>query len=126
MRNRAVSDAQMLSFQKNYYICSEGFFVLVCQITEYGQMLNNLLEKLKDRPILSIIICVLLSEIIQLIVVLLSDSDPAFHYGIAVIALLVLFATPVLLSAKKKSGEGKDESEEKEVKTDDDDQPDRA
>lgn len=88
-------------------------------------MLNDLLEKLKDRPILSIILCVLLSEIIQLIVVLFSDSDPKFHYGIAVIALLALFATPVFLSANKRSEESNDESEENEIKTDDDGLSDR-
>lgn len=65
-------------------------------------MLNNLLEKLKDRPILSIVLCVALSEIIQLIVFLLSKKPPTFHYGIAVMALLVLFVTPVLLSIQKK------------------------
>ena len=65
-------------------------------------MLNNLLEKLKDRPILSIVLCVLLSEIIQIIVFLVSRKPPTFHYGIAVMALIVLFVTPVLLNIQKK------------------------
>ena len=80
-------------------------------------MLNNLLEKLKDRPILSIVLCVALSEIIQLIVFLLSKKPPTFQYGIAVMALLVLFVTPVLLSIQKKrknkeTDSDKDDAEE--------------
>ena len=64
-------------------------------------MLHTLLEKLKDRPILSILLCVVLSEIIQLIISLVSKKPPAFHYGIAVMALLALFVTPVILSIQK-------------------------
>ena len=64
-------------------------------------MLHTLLEKLKDRPILSILLCVVLSEIIQLIITLVSKKPPAFHYGIAVMALLALFVTPVILSIQK-------------------------
>ena len=82
-------------------------------------MLNNLLEKLKDRPILSILLCVVLSEIIQLVIVLVSDVTPTFHYGIAVMALLALFVTPVLLSFKKK-----DKEEEPQSQPEDDDEAD--
>lgn len=57
--------------------------------------------KLKDRPILSIIICVVLSEVIQLVITLVSDKPPAFHYGIAVMALLALFVTPVILNIQE-------------------------
>lgn len=57
--------------------------------------------KLKDRPILSIIICVALSEVIQLVITLVSDKPPAFHYGIAVMALLALFVTPVILNIQE-------------------------
>lgn len=65
-------------------------------------MLHNLLLKLKERPILSILLCVACSEIIQLIITLISKKPPSFHYGIAVVALLALFVTPILLSIQNK------------------------
>ena len=65
-------------------------------------MLQNLLVKLKDRPILSILLCVVCSEIIQLVITLISRKPPTFHYGIAVVALLALFVTPILLSIQNK------------------------
>lgn len=61
-------------------------------------MISKIISTLKERPILSILICVLLSEIIQLVVFLVSKTPPSFHYGIAVIALLALFIMPVMLS----------------------------
>lgn len=64
-------------------------------------MKRKVLMKLKDRPILSIIICVVLSEVIQLVITLVSDKPPAFHYGIAVMALLALFVTPVILNIQE-------------------------
>lgn len=63
-------------------------------------MKRKVLRTLKDRPILSIIICVALSEVIQLVITLVSDKPPAFHYGIAVMALLALFVTPVILQVQ--------------------------
>ena len=86
-------------------------------------MLNDLLEKLKDRPILSILLCVALSEIIQLIIVLVSDTAPAFHYGIAVMALIALFVTPLLLSHKKEDREITPESEGNEELNDEGSKP---
>lgn len=65
-------------------------------------MKRKVLRTLKDRPILSIIICVVLSEVIQLVITLVSDKPPAFHYGIAVMALLALFVTPVILQIQDK------------------------
>ena len=60
-------------------------------------MIQNILKLLRDRPILGIILCVILSEIIQLVITLVSKKPPAFHYGIAVMALLALFVIPVVL-----------------------------
>ena len=78
-------------------------------------MLHNLLEKLRDRPILSILLCVVLSEIIQLIITLISRRPPAFHYGIAVMALLALFVIPVILYMfRRKDKAEQDETEETE------------
>ena len=68
-------------------------------------MIQKILKGLRDRPILSIILCVVFSEIIQLIITLVSKKPPAYHYGIAVMALLVLFVMPVVLSIlSKKNG----------------------
>ncbi len=64
-------------------------------------MKRKVLRTLKDRPILSILICVVLSEVIQLVITLVSDKPPAFHYGIAVMALLALFVTPVILQVQE-------------------------
>jgi len=85
-------------------------------------MLHNLLEKLRDRPILSILLCVVLSEIIQLIITLISRRPPAFHYGIAVMALLALFVIPVILyifkrNDKDEQNETEEDQENKEIES---------
>lgn len=72
-------------------------------------MLQKILRELRDRPILSIILCVVLSEIIQLIITVISKRHPSYHYGIAVMALLVLFVMPVVLYIIKRRGEKKAE-----------------
>ncbi len=78
-------------------------------------MKRKVLKKLKDRPILSIIICVVLSEVIQLVITLVSDKPPAFHYGIAVMALLALFVTPVILNIQEsRNNKGVDEQTDNE------------
>ena len=74
-------------------------------------MLQKILRELRDRPILSIILCVVLSEIIQLIITVISKRHPSYHYGIAVIALLVLFVMPVVLYIIKRRGEKNAESD---------------
>ncbi len=74
-------------------------------------MLQKILRELRDRPILSIILCVVLSEIIQLIITVVSKRHPAYHYGIAVMALLVLFVMPVVLYIIKRRNEKNAESE---------------
>jgi hypothetical protein len=52
-----------------------------------------------------------LSEIIQLIITVISKRHPSYHYGIAVMALLVLFVMPVVLYIIKRRGEKKAESD---------------
>ena len=74
-------------------------------------MLQKILRELRDRPILSIILCVVLSEIIQLVITVISKRHPSYHYGIAVMALLVLFVIPVVLYIIKLRGEKKAESD---------------
>ncbi len=74
-------------------------------------MLQKILRELRDRPILSIILCVVLSEIIQLIITVSSKRHPSYHYGIAVMALLVLFVIPVVLHIVKRRGEKNAESD---------------
>lgn len=74
-------------------------------------MLQKILRELRDRPILSIILCVVLSEIIQLIITVISKRHPSYHYGIAVMALLVLFVMPVVLYIIKRRGEKNAESD---------------
>ena len=79
-------------------------------------MIRKLLTTLKERPILSIIICMLLAEGIQLLVLFVSGESPSFHYGFAVIALLVLFMTPFMLSRQndnKKEPQDKVDDEKK-------------
>lgn len=63
-------------------------------------MLNRIINTLKERPIVSIIVCVIMSEIIQFVISLFSDKSPSFHYGIAVVALLSFFIIPIFLSIK--------------------------
>lgn len=74
-------------------------------------MIQKILSALRDRPILSIILCVVLSEIIQLIITVVSKHHPAYHYGIAVMALLVLFVMPVVLYIIKRRSEKDAESD---------------
>lgn len=74
-------------------------------------MIQNILKALRDRPILGIILCVILSEIIQLIITLISKKPPAFHYGIAVMALLALFVVPVVLYVIERKNKNKQAEE---------------
>lgn len=79
-------------------------------------MLNRIINTLKERPIVSIIVCVILSEIIQFAISIFSDKSPSFHYGIAVVALLSFFIIPIILSIKsdikKMDSEMKDSAED--------------
>lgn len=80
-------------------------------------MIQNILKALRDRPILGIILCVILSEIIQLIITLISKKPPAFHYGIAVMALLALFVVPVILYVIERKNKNKQAEEHEEEST---------
>ena len=69
-------------------------------------MWRSLLKILKERPIVSIIMCVALSEILQVIFSMFFDVSPTVYYGITVVAMLTLFILPVVLymiEKKKKS-----------------------
>lgn len=68
-------------------------------------MWRSLFKILKDRPIVSIIMCVALSEILQVIVSMLFDIPPTVYYGITVVAMLTLFVLPVVLYMIEKNKE---------------------
>ena len=70
-------------------------------------MIRNLLRTLKERPILGIILCVAISEILQFVLTLFFDVTPTLYYGITVIALLILFGIPVILYLQQKNRHGK-------------------
>lgn len=69
-------------------------------------MKKRIIKALKDRPIISIILCVALSEILQFIFSWIFDIPQTVYYGITVVALLILFVIPVILYViEKKKGE---------------------
>lgn len=70
-------------------------------------MLRNIFKTLKDRPIVSIILCVALSELLQFMFSMLFDIPPAVYYGITVLAMLTLFVIPVVLYIIDKKKEDK-------------------
>ena len=73
-------------------------------------MWRSLLKILKERPIVSIIMCVALSEILQVIFSMFFDVYPTVYYGITVVAMLTLFILPVVLYMieKKKNSKADD------------------
>lgn len=73
-------------------------------------MWRSLLKILKERPIVSIIMCVALSEILQVIFSMFFDVSPTVYYGITVVAMLTLFILPVVLYMieKKKNSKADD------------------
>ena len=60
-------------------------------------MFKNFFRTLKDRPIVSIIICVVIAELFQVLFSTLFDVPQSVYYCITVIAMLALFVTPVVL-----------------------------
>ncbi len=77
-------------------------------------MFRRIVKTLIDRPILSIILCVALSEVLQFVLTLFFNVAPTLYYGITVAALLVLFVIPVILYIQKKGrGENSDSDEDK-------------
>ncbi len=78
-------------------------------------MWRSLLKILKERPIVSIIMCVALSEILQVIFSMFFDVSPTVYYGITVVAMLTLFILPVVLYMieKKKNSKADDTDNDK-------------
>lgn len=78
-------------------------------------MWRSLLKILKERPIVSIIMCVALSEILQVIFSMFFDVSPTVYYGITVVAMLTLFILPVVLFMieKKKNSKADDTDNDK-------------
>ena len=78
-------------------------------------MWRSLLKILKERPIVSIIMCVALSEILQVIFSMFFDVSPTVYYGITVVAMLTLFIPPVVLYMieKKKNSKADDTDNDK-------------
>ena len=70
-------------------------------------MWRSLLKILKERPIVSIIMCVALSEILQVIFSMFFDVSPTVYYGITVVAILTLFILPVVLYMIEKNKNSK-------------------
>ena len=70
-------------------------------------MWRSLLKILKERPIVSIIMCVALSEILQVIFSMFFDVSPTVYYGITVVAMLTLFILPVVLYMIEKNTNSK-------------------
>ncbi len=70
-------------------------------------MWRSLLKILKERPIVSIIMCVALSEILQVIFSMFFDVSPTVYYGITVVAMLTLFILPVVLYMIEKNKNSK-------------------
>ena len=68
-------------------------------------MWRSLFKILKDRPIVSIIMCVALSEIMQVVFSMFFDVSPTVYYGITVVAMLTLFVLPVVLYMIEKNKE---------------------
>ena len=78
-------------------------------------MWRSLLKILKERPIVFIIMCVALSEILQVIFSMFFDVSPTVYYGITVVAMLTLFILPVVLYMieKKKNSKADDTDNDK-------------
>ena len=78
-------------------------------------MWRSLLKILKERPIVSIIMCVALSEILQVIFSMFFDVSPTVYYGITVVAMLTLLILPVVLYMieKKKNSKADDTDNDK-------------
>lgn len=78
-------------------------------------MWRSLLKILKERPIVSIIMCVALSEILQVLFSMFFDVSPTVYYGITVVAMLTLFILPVVLYMieKKKNSKADDTDNDK-------------
>jgi ABC-type transport system involved in cytochrome bd biosynthesis fused ATPase/permease subunit len=78
-------------------------------------MWRSLLKILKERPIVSIIMCVALSEILQVVFSMFFDVSPTVYYGITVVAMLTLFILPVVLYMieKKKNSKADDTDNDK-------------
>lgn len=70
-------------------------------------MWRSLLKILKERPIVSIIMCVALSEILQVIFSMFFDVSPTVYYGITVVAMLTLFILPVVFYMIEKKNNSK-------------------
>ena len=78
-------------------------------------MWSRLFKILKERPIVSIIMCVALSEILQVVFSMFFDVSPTVYYGITVVAMLTLFILPVVLYMidKKKNQKSDDADDDK-------------
>ena len=78
-------------------------------------MWRSLLKILKERPIVSIIMCVALSEILQVTFSMFFDVSSTVYYGITVVAMLTLFILPVVLYMieKKKNSKADDTDNDK-------------
>jgi ABC-type transport system involved in cytochrome bd biosynthesis fused ATPase/permease subunit len=78
-------------------------------------MWSRLFKILKERPIVSIIMCVALSEILQVVFSMFFDVSPTVYYGITVVAMLTLFILPVVLYMidKKKNQKSDDTDDDK-------------
>ena len=77
-------------------------------------MFRRIINTLKERPILSIILCVALSEILEFVFTILLGNPPEVYYGITVAALLILFVIPILLYKieKRKNNRSDDKDDE--------------
>ena len=74
-------------------------------------MWSRLFKILKERPIVSIIMCVALSEILQVAFSMFFDVSPTVYYGITVVAMLILFILPVVLYMIEKGKNKADDGE---------------
>ena len=76
-------------------------------------MFRRIINTLKERPILSITLCVALSEILEFVFTILLGNPPEVYYVITVAALLILFVIPILLykieKRKKNRSDDKDD-----------------
>lgn len=75
-------------------------------------MWRSLLKNLKDRPIVSIIMCVALAEILQVAFSMFFDVPPTVYYGITVLAMMILFIVPVVLCLIEKKKNRKTDNTE--------------
>ncbi len=80
-------------------------------------MWRSLFKILKERPIVSIIMCVALSEILQVVFSMFFDVSPTVYYGITVVAMLTLFILPVVLyMIEKKKNQKADDTDNDKLK----------